>query len=193
MSARSRFLEPPRLRTLAGGEQDDRRATWLELFFDLVFVAAVGQLAAPAEAEPRDGGDQWRAQAAYGIPAIDAAFLVERDRTSSGQLGDVGAGGERALVPSEDDAADGLVRVQLLQRRHELLHQSARQSIQLLRPIQQDDRDRVVALYEDERLRNDFTASCASSPSIESASQSRAWFTVSCHERSRQKFSCCLA
>ena len=52
MSARSRFLEPPRLRTLAGGEQDDRRTTWLELFFDLVFVAAVGQLANALSARP---------------------------------------------------------------------------------------------------------------------------------------------
>ena len=52
MSARSRFLEPPRLRTLAGGEQDDRRATWLELFFDLVFVAAVGQLASALSSQP---------------------------------------------------------------------------------------------------------------------------------------------
>jgi len=52
VSARSRFLEPPRLRTLAGGEQDDRRATWLELFFDLVFVAAVGQLANALSAHP---------------------------------------------------------------------------------------------------------------------------------------------
>jgi low temperature requirement protein LtrA len=37
-------FEPPRLRTIETGD-DDRRATWLELFFDLVFVAAVGQLA----------------------------------------------------------------------------------------------------------------------------------------------------
>ena len=29
--------------------------------------------------------------------------------------------------------------------------------------------------------------------SLDSASQSRAWFTVSCQERSRQKLSCCLA
>jgi low temperature requirement protein LtrA len=52
MSAFSRFLEPPRLRTLATGEEDDRRATWLELFFDLVFVAAVSQLANALSAEP---------------------------------------------------------------------------------------------------------------------------------------------
>jgi hypothetical protein len=41
----SRLLEPPRLRTAGRGIQDGRRATWLELFFDLVFVAAVGRLA----------------------------------------------------------------------------------------------------------------------------------------------------
>jgi low temperature requirement protein LtrA len=42
---RSRFLAPPRVRTLEGGEDEIRRATWLELFFDLVFVVAVAQLA----------------------------------------------------------------------------------------------------------------------------------------------------
>jgi low temperature requirement protein LtrA len=36
---------PPRLRTVEDPE-DDRRATWLELFFDLVFVVAVAQLSA---------------------------------------------------------------------------------------------------------------------------------------------------
>lgn len=38
------MFERPRLRTIESGE-GDRRATWLELFFDLVFVVAVGQLA----------------------------------------------------------------------------------------------------------------------------------------------------
>src|SRR5438105_4994458 len=52
MSAFSRFLEPPRLRTLAGDDEDDRRATWLELFFDLVFVAAVSQLANALSSDP---------------------------------------------------------------------------------------------------------------------------------------------
>lgn len=52
MTALDRFLAPPRLRTLAEDEQDDRRATWLELFFDLVFVAAVGQLANGLAAHP---------------------------------------------------------------------------------------------------------------------------------------------
>jgi low temperature requirement protein LtrA len=40
-----RLLEPPRLRTRGRDLDEMRRATWLELFFDLVFVAAVSQLA----------------------------------------------------------------------------------------------------------------------------------------------------
>ena len=36
-------LEPPRLRTTTDA-QEERHATWFELFFDLVFVAAVAQL-----------------------------------------------------------------------------------------------------------------------------------------------------
>jgi low temperature requirement protein LtrA len=48
----ARLLEPPRLRTRGRGVDQERRATWLELFFDLVFVAAVGQLANSLAAEP---------------------------------------------------------------------------------------------------------------------------------------------
>jgi low temperature requirement protein LtrA len=39
LASLARFLEPPRLRTVEADE--DRRATWLELFLDLVFVAAI--------------------------------------------------------------------------------------------------------------------------------------------------------
>lgn len=39
------WLQPPRLRVRAGNEVEHRRATWLELFYDLVFVVAVSQLA----------------------------------------------------------------------------------------------------------------------------------------------------
>ena len=38
-----RWFEPPRLRT-SSGESDERHATWLELFFDLVFVVAIAEL-----------------------------------------------------------------------------------------------------------------------------------------------------
>jgi low temperature requirement protein LtrA len=41
---RVRWLVPPRLRT-AADDVEERRATWLELFFDLVFVVAITQLA----------------------------------------------------------------------------------------------------------------------------------------------------
>jgi low temperature requirement protein LtrA len=38
------LLRPPKLRTGEGLEQDERHATWTELFFDLVFVAAIAEL-----------------------------------------------------------------------------------------------------------------------------------------------------
>ena len=50
-TGRQPWLVPPRLRTAADAPEE-RRATWLELFFDLVFVAAVGQLANALSAEP---------------------------------------------------------------------------------------------------------------------------------------------
>ena len=40
--APARWLEPPRLRTVA--EVGERHASWLELFFDLVFVVAITEL-----------------------------------------------------------------------------------------------------------------------------------------------------
>ena len=45
MATPSRWHDPPRLRTVEDDDGDERHATWLELFFDLVFVVAVAQLA----------------------------------------------------------------------------------------------------------------------------------------------------
>lgn len=39
------WLQPPRLRISEDDEAQPRHATWLELFYDLVFVVAVSQLA----------------------------------------------------------------------------------------------------------------------------------------------------
>ena len=44
-------LEPPRLRT-TGDPREERHATWFELFFDLVFVAAVSQLGTALARDP---------------------------------------------------------------------------------------------------------------------------------------------
>ena len=54
MATFARFLEPPRLRTLETDEE--RRATWLELFLDLVFVAAIAQVASTLSADPTAAG-----------------------------------------------------------------------------------------------------------------------------------------
>ena len=46
-------VTPPRLRTM---EQEERRATWLELFYDLAFVVAVAVLADRLHADPSNVG-----------------------------------------------------------------------------------------------------------------------------------------
>jgi low temperature requirement protein LtrA len=48
-------LEPPRLRTTAD-PREERHATWFELYFDLVFVAAVGQLGLALARNPSGAG-----------------------------------------------------------------------------------------------------------------------------------------
>jgi low temperature requirement protein LtrA len=50
-----RWLVPPRLRTVAEGTEE-RRATWLELFFDLVFVVAIAELSNELVVDHSAGG-----------------------------------------------------------------------------------------------------------------------------------------
>src|SRR5262252_1563433 len=45
-------LGQPELRTADGHHRDERRASWLELFFDLAFAGAVGQLAGAFQSHP---------------------------------------------------------------------------------------------------------------------------------------------
>jgi low temperature requirement protein LtrA len=59
----SPWISPPRLRTL--DEDDERHATWLELFFDLVFVAAVAQIATTLDED----------HSAVGFAAFVAVFI----------------------------------------------------------------------------------------------------------------------
>jgi low temperature requirement protein LtrA len=55
LTAGSRFLDPPRLRTIEKGFEE-RHATWLELFFDLVFVVAVAELGQNLTRDPTSHG-----------------------------------------------------------------------------------------------------------------------------------------
>src|SRR5580704_3758112 len=48
-------LGHPALRTADGHHRDERRASWLELFFDLAFAGAVGQLAGALQDHPTIG------------------------------------------------------------------------------------------------------------------------------------------
>jgi hypothetical protein len=49
---RAAHLGHPALRTADGHHRDERRASWLELFFDLAFAGAVGQLAGAFQRHP---------------------------------------------------------------------------------------------------------------------------------------------
>ena len=145
-------------------------------------VARHRELAAAAEAIARDGRDERRAQRANRVPAVDAAALVQIDRRRRRELADVGTGREHSLAAAEHDAADRVVFVELLQRADDLVHQLRGQRVERLRPVHQHDADGSVALDDDEahlsRSRNLRTAPCASSPSIDIASQSRACVAV---------------
>src|ERR687888_78052 len=48
------WFQPPRLRTLA--DEGERHASWLELFFDLVFVVAITELSQALVADHSFGG-----------------------------------------------------------------------------------------------------------------------------------------
>ena len=54
------LLLPPKLRTLE--DSDRRRASYLELFFDLVFVVAIAQLAHKLVIDTRSTFKLWTAQ-----------------------------------------------------------------------------------------------------------------------------------
>src|SRR6266545_4502628 len=106
------------------------------------------ELAAAAEAIAGDRGDERRPHAADCIPAVDSPLLVKRNGRTLGELADVRAGSERTLGAAEHDAADGVVTVESLQLGDELVHELARERVELLRPVEKDDRNRVVALDE---------------------------------------------
>jgi low temperature requirement protein LtrA len=50
------WLRPPRLRTVAGAGAEERHASWLELFFDLVFVVAVTRVSSLLDEQLSWGG-----------------------------------------------------------------------------------------------------------------------------------------
>jgi low temperature requirement protein LtrA len=82
---RVRWLVPPRLRT-AADEVEERRATWLELFFDLVFVVAITQLAHELVVDHSTAG--FLRFAALFVPVYVAwqAFMAYADRFDTDDL-----------------------------------------------------------------------------------------------------------
>jgi low temperature requirement protein LtrA len=52
IASRTPRVSPPTLRTADGHDRDERGASWLELFLDLVFAGAIGQLAGAVQHHP---------------------------------------------------------------------------------------------------------------------------------------------
>lgn len=79
-------LPVPHLRTADGHEREERHASWLELFFDLVFVAAVGELAGALEPEVTAGTLATFFGLFVPIWAVWMAFSVYADRHDDDDL-----------------------------------------------------------------------------------------------------------
>src|SRR4029450_187015 len=130
------------------------------------------ELTPPAEAVASYGRHDRRSHLADRVPLVDPPAEVEVEMGGIRELLDVGSGGERLLVPREDDAADRLILVEILERANELAHELVRECIQLLGAVQAHDRDRLLPLDEDRHFfsRNFLIASCGSSVAMERAS-----------------------
>jgi low temperature requirement protein LtrA len=145
MTALSRFLEPPRLRTASAERYEERHATWLELFLDLVFVVAIAQVGGVLAADPTLNGflgycalfvPIWWAWAGFTFYAtrFDTDDLVYRVLTLLGMFA------VAALATTIPDALSGgqnpfvigyvLVRVLLL-----VLYARARRHVVQARPL----------------------------------------------------------
>jgi low temperature requirement protein LtrA len=110
-STRRRWLRPPQLRTL-DADQDERHATWLELFFDLVFVISIAEVVHTLE-EYRTLGDflgtaglfvaVWWAWVGYTVYAdrFDTDDLLHRVLVLAGMLAVI------AMALSVHDALHG--------------------------------------------------------------------------------------
>ena len=72
-TGREPWLAPPRLRTAEEGD-DRRHATWLELFFDLVFVAAIAELSYVLLADVTVGG--FARYLGYFVPKLSPAHAI---------------------------------------------------------------------------------------------------------------------
>src|SRR5262249_21367217 len=86
------------------------------------------------------------------VPALEMARAVKLERGRAREVADVRSGREGTARPREDDRPDRRVRVERLERLDELRHQLSRQRIERLRPVERDERERLLSLDEDERL-----------------------------------------
>jgi low temperature requirement protein LtrA len=140
-----RWLRPPTLRTGEGLDRDERHATWTELFFDLVFVAAIAELGGILHEDSSLGGILTMAGLFVPVWWVWIGFTLYADRFDSDDIvfrGLMFAGmlGSGALAINVHFAADGssagfalsyvAVRIVLL-----ALYDRARRHVPASRPL----------------------------------------------------------
>ncbi len=79
--------------------------------------------------------------------------LIERPGLD--HLLDVGAGGENLFPPGEHDRANLVVLIQRFHRRRHVSDQPEAEGIELLRPVQSDNRDGAFFFEQDEFVIHD--------------------------------------
>ena len=128
MTARLELREPE-LGVVTGNEQ----------------VARHRELAAATQGEPADGGDDRHPQAADLVENGERVGLAQRRGRLGRQLADVDPRGERPVPGArDDDRAARRIGVEGLEVLPELAEQRERQGVQLVRPIEGEQRDARV-------------------------------------------------
>ena len=107
-------------------------------------VAHHGELAAAAERIAADRGNGRLAAARDAVAADGGEVRREHvDEALRLHLLDVGAGGKGLFAAGHDDAADRVVRLEVVDGGGDLAEDAERQRIEHLRPVQRDDADRA--------------------------------------------------
>src|SRR5262249_39661727 len=112
-------------------------------------IALHRQLAAAAERKAGNRGNHRLARIGDAMPGPDEISEEGLGKSLADHFLDVGAGGEGLVGAGDDDAADGVVHFELVDRLSEVAHQRAVERVQGLWAIEPDQADPLTTLDND--------------------------------------------